>query len=100
MPSTAEQDMSGNGTAGRQRDLRAVGARVEQLMEELRAVGDPAVRGLAELMDLYFPNSAWIRMRRETFDALQRFKSRQARPTWDHALEALLKQAGEGGVGM
>jgi hypothetical protein len=51
-----------------------------------------------ELMDLYFPNSAWIRMRRETFDALQRFKSRQAIPTWDNALEALLKQAGEGEV--
>jgi hypothetical protein len=48
-----------------------------------------------ELMDLYFPNEAWIRMRRETLDALQAFKARQALPTWDDALEALLKQAGE-----
>jgi uncharacterized protein DUF6084 len=49
-----------------------------------------------EVMDLYFPNSAWIRMRRETLDALQGFKSRMALPTWDDALEMLLKQAEEG----
>jgi Fe-S cluster biogenesis protein NfuA len=30
------------------RDLRAVGARIEQLLEELRAVADPAVQGRAE----------------------------------------------------
>jgi Family of unknown function (DUF6084) len=49
-----------------------------------------------EVMDLYFPNSAWIRMRRETLDALQGFKSRMALPTWDDTLEMLLKQAEEG----
>lgn len=48
-----------------------------------------------ELMDLYFPNSAWVRLRRETLDALQLFKSRQALTTWDEAFGALLKQAGE-----
>jgi hypothetical protein len=53
-----------------------------------------------EMMDRYFPNSGWLRVRRETLDALQRFKSRQALPTWDLALEALLKRAGEDeGVG-
>jgi hypothetical protein len=48
-----------------------------------------------ELMDLYFPNEAWIRIRRDTLDALQSFKARQALPTWDDAVEVLLKQAGE-----
>jgi uncharacterized protein DUF6084 len=48
-----------------------------------------------ELMDLYFPNEAWVRMRRETLDALQAFKARRALPTWDDALAALLKEAGE-----
>ena len=46
-------------------------------------------------MDLYFPNSGWIRVSRETLDAIQRFKSARALPTWDHAFEQLLKQAGE-----
>jgi hypothetical protein len=48
-----------------------------------------------EMMDLYFPNSAWMRVRRETFDALHLFKSRRALVTWDDALETLLKEAGE-----
>jgi hypothetical protein len=46
-------------------------------------------------MDLYFPNSGWIRVSRNTLDALQRFKSARALPTWDHAFEQLLKEAGE-----
>jgi Family of unknown function (DUF6084) len=53
------------------------------------------VRVWRELMDRYFPNSAWLRLRRDTLDALQLFKSRQALATWDEAIEALLKQSGE-----
>jgi uncharacterized protein DUF6084 len=48
------------------------------------------------VMDLYFPNSAWLRVSRETFDRLQRFKASRAVPTWDQAFELLLKHAGEG----
>lgn len=54
------------------------------------------VRVWRQVMDLYFPNSAWIRVRRDTFDALQLFKSRRGLPMWDDALEALLQQAEEG----
>jgi hypothetical protein len=43
-----------------------------------------------ELMDLYFPGAGWIRMRRETLDALQRFKAERALATWDDAIGALL----------
>jgi len=46
------------------------------------------------VMDLYFPNSGWLRVGRDTLDALQRFKASRALPTWDQALEQLLKQAG------
>jgi hypothetical protein len=42
------------------------------------------------MMDLHFPNSAWIRVRRETLDALQRFKAERALTSWDQALEELL----------
>ena len=49
-------------------------------------------------MDLYFPNRGWMRVSRDTLDALQRFKSARALPTWDHAFEQLLKQAGEENV--
>jgi hypothetical protein len=48
-----------------------------------------------QAMDLHFPGTAWVRVRRETLDALQRFKSHRALPTWDDALEALLEGAPE-----
>jgi hypothetical protein len=49
-----------------------------------------------ELMDQHFPNSAWLRLHRDTLDALLRFKSHEALPTWDHVVEALLGRVGEG----
>jgi hypothetical protein len=48
-----------------------------------------------DVMDRYFPNSGWLRLRRDTLDRLQRFKSSQALPTWDQAFAALLTLAGE-----
>lgn len=48
-----------------------------------------------EMMDHYFPESGWIRLHRETLDALQRFKSDQAIATWDETLERLLERTGE-----
>jgi hypothetical protein len=48
------------------------------------------------MMDLYFPNSGWIRVRRDTLDDLQRFRSHRGLPTWDQAFERLLKEAGDG----
>lgn len=48
-----------------------------------------------EMMDQHFPNSAWIRVQRDTLDALQRFKSQQAMTSWDQALESLLGAKGK-----
>jgi hypothetical protein len=48
-----------------------------------------------EAIDMHFPNSAWIRMSLQTLDELQRFKTRQALPTWDATLAALLARAGD-----
>jgi hypothetical protein len=47
-----------------------------------------------EMVDRDFPNSGWIRCSRETIDALGRFKSRHALPTWDATIEALLASGG------
>jgi hypothetical protein len=43
-----------------------------------------------EMVERDFPDSGWVRCRRDTLDALGRFKSRHALPTWDHTLRALL----------
>lgn len=48
-----------------------------------------------ELMDLYFPGAGWLRLRRETLDALARYRSAHGILTWDQTMEALLEQVGE-----
>jgi hypothetical protein len=46
-------------------------------------------------VDAHFPNSAWIRMSRQTLDELIRFKNRKALPTWDATVAALLAEASQ-----
>ena len=43
-----------------------------------------------EAIDMHFPNSAWIRMSHQTLDDLLRYKNREALPTWDATITALL----------
>jgi hypothetical protein len=43
-----------------------------------------------DMVERDFPNSGWLRCSRVTLDALGRFKSDRALPTWEHAIEALL----------
>ena len=43
---------------------------------------------------MHFPDSAWIRMSRYTLDELLRFKNREALPTWDATIAALLARQG------
>jgi hypothetical protein len=48
-----------------------------------------------EMMDRHFPGSAWLRLQRETFDRLYTYRARHAHLTWEDAVDALLRQAGE-----
>lgn len=43
-----------------------------------------------DLMDLYYPNSAWLSLRRDTFEKLYEFKVREGIHTWEEALEKAL----------
>jgi hypothetical protein len=55
------------------------------------------VRVWRETMDRHFAGTAWLRLRRESFDRLAAFKARNALPTWELAIDALLAgQRGEG----
>ena len=46
-----------------------------------------------KMMDHYFPNSAWLRVRKDVFDRLYAYKARQALPSWDDALDRLLGES-------
>lgn len=48
-----------------------------------------------ELIEIYYPNTAWLSLRRDVFDRLAAFKSARTLPTWEQALEALLSAAEE-----
>jgi hypothetical protein len=43
-----------------------------------------------EMMDSYYPNSAWLSLRRDVFDRLNQFKMQNGIPTWEQALERML----------
>jgi hypothetical protein len=49
------------------------------------------VRVWKETMERYFNGTAWVRLRKESFDRLSAFKSRNALATWDDALDRLLE---------
>jgi hypothetical protein len=43
-----------------------------------------------EMMDTYYPNTAWIPLRRDVFERLYEFKSRHGMATWEQAVERML----------
>ena len=43
-----------------------------------------------DMMERYYPNSAWLRLDRDAFDALYRFKRRRGFPTFEQAVQALV----------
>lgn len=43
-----------------------------------------------DTMDRYFPDTAWLRLRTQSFERLQRYKSRNALTSWEDAIESLL----------
>ncbi|MDQ2926290.1 MAG: DUF6084 family protein [Acidobacteriota bacterium] len=43
-----------------------------------------------EMMDLYYPNTAWLCLRRDTFEQLYEYKVRQGLPTWEQAIARAL----------
>lgn len=50
------------------------------------------VRVWREMMDSYYPNTAWVCLRRDVFDRVHRYKIQNGIPTWEQALERLLEE--------
>jgi hypothetical protein len=48
------------------------------------------VRLWRQMMDTYYPNSAWLCLRRDVFDRLYEYKMRNGIPTWEQTLERVL----------
>jgi Family of unknown function (DUF6084) len=48
------------------------------------------VRVWQEMMDIYYPNSVWLNLRRDVFERLNRYKMRSGIPTFEQALEQII----------
>ncbi|MGA5166671.1 MULTISPECIES: DUF6084 family protein [Streptomyces] len=71
------------------------GFRVEPVPWDKEAVFRMPVKTWQEMVDQHFPGSGWIRLPRDTMDALLAHRSRHALPSWEATVEALLNAAGE-----
>ena len=63
---------------------------IEQIPWDREAQHRLPVRVWNEMMDIYYPNGAWLRLRRDVFDRLNHYKMRRSIPTWEQTIESLL----------
>lgn len=68
---------------------------VAQISWEREAAYRLPVRVWQEMMALYYPNSAWVRVRQDLFDRLSWYKAQRGLPTWEQVFESLLIGAEE-----
>jgi len=67
------------------------GLQITRLSWEQEAGYDLPVAVWRDTMERHFRGTAWLRLRKDAFDRLSAFKSRNALATWDDALDALLE---------
>lgn len=72
------------------------GLQVSQISREKEAHYRLPASLWQQMMDVYFPNSAWLRLRQDVFDSLYSYKTRQGLATWEDAVERLLSTSEEG----
>lgn len=63
---------------------------IEQIPWDREAHYRLPVRVWSDMMDAYYPNGAWLRLRRDVFDRLNQYKMRRGIPTWEQTLDSLL----------
>ena len=48
-----------------------------------------------DMMELYYPNSAWLCLRKDVFERLQDYKMKRGIPTWEETIERIMAPAEE-----
>lgn len=67
-----------------------MGLQVAQIPWDRQASYRLPVRVWKRMMDLYYPDTAWICLKREAFERLYEFKSRHGIPSWEQTIERML----------
>jgi hypothetical protein len=68
---------------------------IAQIPWEREATFRLPVRVWKQMMEIYYPNTAWLNLRQDTFDALYQYKSRRGLLSWEAAIEKLLAASDE-----
>lgn len=68
---------------------------VAQISWEKEAAFRLPVQIWRAMMDHYYPNSAWLCLRKDVFDQLYRYKVDRGLPTWEQVVETLLPTVDE-----
>lgn len=68
---------------------------VAQISWEKEAVYRLPVSVWKSMMEMYYPNIAWLCLRQDVFDRLARHKADSGIATWEQAIESLLEQPEE-----
>ncbi len=71
------------------------GLRVEQISWDKEARYRLPVHVWQKMMDHYYPNSAWLCLRRDVFDRLARYKTEQGIATWEQTIESIIPAQGK-----
>jgi hypothetical protein len=66
------------------------GLQVGQIPWDREAKYRLPVRVWKEMMDIYYPNLAWLALRRDVFDRLHQYKMGRGIPTWEQTIDSLL----------
>lgn len=67
------------------------GVQVEQIPWDREAQYDLPVRVWTAAIDAHYPGTGWLRLQRDTIDALQAYKTARGLPTWDDTVTDLLR---------
>ena len=71
------------------------GLTVEQISWDKEARYRLPINVWQQMMDHYYPNSAWLCLRRDVFDRLARYKTEQGLATWEQAIESIIPARGK-----
>jgi len=74
---------------------RGAGLQIAQIPWDKEARYKLPVRTWKEMMDSYYPNTAWICLRRDIFEKLNQFRSRNGLVTWEQSIEQMLELIAE-----
>jgi hypothetical protein len=67
-----------------------VGLQIAQIPWDRSASFKLPVQVWKDMMNLHYPNTAWIALRRDVFERLYEFKSRHGIPNWEQTFERML----------